>query len=186
MTISRVALAAAVVAFIGVPLRPAAQDADVFARRGVYVETDRGVAEMTRYAEAAPLHDAGDTRTYRYLIPDTLQAPRAKVVLSFVINMPGNRAEGWVAASQLLFVVGREIEEGRSDTYFVMTPKISRLRPSVYLVQSAEFQGGWLEQRYAQVLERRPGTRPPGFVALVVQDANGQPRKLYPVQVFGE
>jgi hypothetical protein len=183
MRLFRLALAAVLAGFT---LPSAAQDADVYARRGVYVETDRGVAEMTRYAEAAPLHDSGDTRTYRYVIPDTLQAPRAKVVLSFVINMPGNRAEGWVAASQLLFVVGREIEEGRSDTYFQMTPKISRLRPSVYLVQSAELQGGWLEQRYAQVLARRPGSKPPGFVALVVQDANGQPRKLYPVQVLGE
>jgi hypothetical protein len=120
------------------------------------------------------------------VIPQTLQVPRAKVVLSFVVNMPGNRAEGWVGASQLYFIVGREIEEGKSDTYLHMTPRISRLRPSVYLVQSPQFQGGWLEQKYAEILQKRGGTPRPGYVALVVQDANGQPRKLYPVQILGE
>jgi hypothetical protein len=162
------------------------QDADVYAKRGVYVESDRGVAEMTQYAEATPLHDTPDAKTYRYRIPETLRAPRAKVVLSFVINMPGNRAEGWVAASQLFFIVGRDVEEGKGESYFQMTPKISRLRPSVYLVQCEQFQGGWLEQKYAQARARLSGATPPAFVALVVQDANGQPRKLYPVQVFGE
>jgi hypothetical protein len=53
-------------------------------------------------------------------------------------------------------------------------------------VQCEQFQGGWLEQKYAQARARLSGATPPAFVALVVQDANGQPRKLYPVQVFGE
>jgi hypothetical protein len=35
-----------------------AQDADVYAKRGVYVETDRGVSEMRAYAEATSLHDS--------------------------------------------------------------------------------------------------------------------------------
>jgi hypothetical protein len=164
----------------------ARQDADVYAKRGVYVETDRGVFEMRTYVEARPLVDAVESKTYRYVLPSGLDAPRAKVVLSFVINMPGSRAEQWAGASQLYFVVGREIEEGRSNTYAPMTAKITRLRPSVYLVLSPQFQGGWLEHTYADILRRRDDKDLPGYVALIVQDSTGQPRKLYPVQVFGD
>jgi len=168
----------------GVAVR--AQDADVFARRGIYVETERGVSELTTYVEAKPLFDNPEIKAHRYVLPLTLRPTRAKVVLSFVINMPGNAAEPWVAASQLLFLVGRQIEEGRLNNYAQMTTRISRLRPSVYLVQSPQFQGGWLEETYGRLAGANAPKRPDGFITLLVQDSNGQPRKLYPVQLFGD
>lgn len=162
------------------------QDADVFARRGIYVETDRGVSELTTYVEAKSLFDQPELKAYRYVLPPTLRPPTAKVVLSFVINMPGNDAEPWAAASQLLFLVGREIEEGRGNNYVPMTTRVSRLRPSVYLVQSPQFQGSWLRENYTRLTGLNPAHPPEGFVTLLVQDANGQPRKLYPVKIFGD
>jgi hypothetical protein len=187
------------------------QDADVFAKRGIYVETDQGVSEMRQYAEARPLVDSsfqpasgasqqaqgasdgrsqpsatGVMRAYRYVFPNSLQAPRAKVILSFVINMPGYRSDGLVAGSQLLFVVGREVDEGRASNYAQMTPKISRMRPNVYLVQSEQFQPAWLKSAYDRLAVAIVGQRPEGYVALIVQDVSGQPRKLYPVKVFGD
>ena len=175
----------AMAALLSAPGRAASvpQDADVFAKRGVYVETETGVSELRNYAEAKPL-DASELRAYRYAFP-ALAAPQAKVVLSFVINMPGSKAESWVAASQLLFIVGREVEEGRGNNYSQMTPKISRMKPSVYLVQSAEFDRAWLKDAYAR-LARSIAQRPEAFIALIVQDVSGQPRKLYPVKVFGD
>jgi hypothetical protein len=161
------------------------QDADVFAKRGIYVKTERGVAELTTYVESKSLFDTPEVKAYRYVLPLTLRPPTAKVVLSFVINMPGNGAEPWVAASQLLFLVGRQIEDGRRNNY-ALTTRISRLRPSVYVVQSPQFQGGWLEETYARLAGADAPHRPEAFITLLVQDSNGQPRKLYPVKVFGD
>lgn len=184
----RIGMFFAAVLALWMPLNSTAswQDADVFAKRGIYVETDQGVSEMRNYVEAKPLSDAAFLKAYRYVFPPSLQTPRAKVVLSFVINMPGDRADTWVAASQLLFVVGREIEEGRGNNYAQMTPKISRMRPNVFLVQSEEFQPTWLKATYARLAGETIGQRPEAYVALIVQDVSGQPRKLYPVKVFGE
>jgi hypothetical protein len=176
------------------------QDADVFAKRGIYVETDQGVSEMRQYVEARPLADVavgsgGDgripstaplMRAYGYVLPLSLKAPRAKVVLSFVINMPGDRSDSLAAQSQLLFLLGREVEEGRGSNYAQMTPKISKMRPSVYLVQSDEFQPAWLKSTYARLAGGSIAQRPDGYVALIVQDVSGQPRKLYPVKLFGD
>lgn len=164
----------------------APQNADVFARRGIYAETDGGVFELRQYVEARPLADEPVLKAYRYLMPATLTPMTAKVVLSFVINMPGDRAEAWVGASQLLFVLGREVEEGRGHNYAQMTPKISRMKPSVYLVQSAEFEPAWLKKTYERLAGESLAKRPEAFVALTVQDSNGQPRKMYPVKVFGD
>lgn len=162
------------------------QNADVFARRGIYVEADGGVFELRHSVEAKPLADAAVLKAYRYIMPATLSPLAAKVVLSFVINMPGDRAEAWVAASQLLFVLGREVEEGRGNNYAQMTPKISRMRPSVYLVQSAEFEPAWLKQTYERLAGETLAQRPEAFITLIVQDVSGQPRKMYPVKVFGD
>jgi hypothetical protein len=158
----------------------------VFRMRGVYAETERGVFRMPVSVEARALSDIPELKVYRYVLPPGLDIPRARVVLSFVINMPGNRAEPWVAATQLVFFVGREIEEARSDTYAPMTAKVTRLRPSVYLVQSPQFQGPWLKDTYARLSGRVDRRNPEGIVGLLVQDENGQPRKLYPIQVFGD
>jgi hypothetical protein len=100
--------------------------------------------------------------------------------------MPGYRSDGLVAGSQLLFVVGREVDEGRASNYAQMTPKISRMRPNVYLVQSEQFQPAWLKSAYDRLAVAIVGQRPEGYVALIVQDVSGQPRKLYPVKVFGD
>jgi hypothetical protein len=175
-------LAAAIVA----PSGGGTQDADVFAKRGVYAETERGVFELRRYVEGRPLDESSQVKAYRYVIPPGFDTLRGRIVLSFVINMPGNDAEPWVAASQLAFVAGRELEEGRGGNYTQMTPKITRLRPSVYLVQSPQFELSWLKQTYERLAGRGDRKDPEAFVALMIQDASGQPRKLYPVQVFGE
>jgi hypothetical protein len=183
-----VAAALSVIALVPVsthPIRDRAQDADVFAKRGVYVETERGVFELRSYVEAKSLSDVPEIKAYRYVIPPTLDVPRARVVLSFVINMPGNQAEPWVAATQLAFLAGREIEEGRSGNYVPLTARISRLRPSVYLIQSPQFDLTWIKETYGRLAAREDRKEPEGFMALMVQDANGQPRKLYPVQLFG-
>lgn len=156
----------------------------MFAKRGVYAETERGVFELRRYVEGRPLDESSAVKAYRYLIPAGLDVPRGRVVLSFVINMPGNNAEPWVAASELAFVVGHELEEGRGGNYVQMTPKITRLRPSVYLVQSPQFNLAWLKETYDRLAARETAKNPDAFVGLMIQDANGQPRKLYPVQLF--
>jgi hypothetical protein len=56
----------------------------------------------------------------------------------------------------------------------------------VYLVQSPQFQGPWLKDTYARLSGRVDRRNPEGIVGLLVQDENGQPRKLYPIQVFGD
>jgi hypothetical protein len=160
-----------------------AQEPDVFAKRGVYAETDRGLIELTHYAEGRAISDS-IMKAYRYRIEPTRPVPRAAAIASFVVNEPGARADAWMATTQLMFVVGRDVEQG-SNVYFQMTTKVTKLRASVYLIVSPELQGPWMRNAYAKAREKFSVNDPPeAFIGLLLQEWSGQPRRLYPVQLF--
>jgi hypothetical protein len=167
---------------------PAAQrreaEPDVFARRGVYAETDGGIVELKSYAEGRATNDSV-MKAYRFSIDRGWSVPRANVVISFVVNEPGNRADDWMAATQLLFVVGRDVDPA-GDTAYQMTAKVTKIRASVYQVMSAELQGPWIRTTYDKALLKlgQPPQPPEAYVGLVIQEWSGQPRRLYPVQVL--
>lgn len=162
---------------------PAGAEPDVFAKRGVYAETDRGLIELKIYAEGRSISDSV-MKAYRYRIEPTQLVPRARAVASFVVNEPGARAEAWMSMTQLVFVVGREVDQG-SNAYFQMTPKVTKLRASVYHVISSELQGPWMRTAYEKAREKFSARDlPEAFVGLVLQEWSGQPRRLYPVQMF--
>jgi hypothetical protein len=157
---------------------------DVFARRGVYVEADRGIVELRQYAEGRSVSDSV-MKAYRYRIDPNSAIPRVGTVISFIVNEPGNRADAWMAGTQVLLVVGQDVDVTGSN-YFQMTARVTKLRASVYQIMSPEFQGSWIRSSYDKALLKMPPSAEPraGYVGVLLQEWTGQPRRLYPVQVL--